>query len=121
MVNCCKNSYRICDSFVGCPAELIVKVPASYTGQSIVIRITKGAASYDYNVSVEDGFATIDFTAYGPDGFINGYGSPLFELFMFDPTTQGIIELQPSGDPVTSVIFQVMAGASNSNQFIINY
>ena len=121
MVNCCKNSYRICESFVGCPEELLVKIPTSYTEEMVVVRIMKGEVSFDYNVPVEDGFASINFTTYGPDGFINGYGSPIYELFLYNPTTMSIVELQQSGDPVTSVIFSVNAGTQNISQFTINY
>jgi len=86
-----------------------------------MIRIYKGESAIEVTSPVVTGFASIDLLDDAPDGFINGYGSPIYEVFMFNPTTLEIIELQASGDPVTSVIFQVMAGASNSNQFLITY
>lgn len=121
MVNCCKNSYRICDSFVGCPDELLIKIPASYTEPTITIRIYKGENAIENTWVVSDGYALVDLEGYFPDGFINGYGSPIYEVFMFNPTTLEIVELQASGDPVTSLIFQVMAGVSSETQFKLEY
>lgn len=121
MVNCCKNSFRICDAFVGCPVALEVKIPASYSQPSVVIRIYKGEVAMEVTKDVIDGYATIDLLDDGPDGFINGYGSPIYEVFMFNPTTLEIVELQASGDPVTSLIFQVTAGTSSQTQFKLEY
>lgn len=121
MVNCCKNSFRICDSFVGCPLELLIKIPASYTEPTITIRIAKGNVSIETSWVVSGGYATIDLEGYFPDGFINGYGSPIYELTLINPTSVDVVELQASGDPVTSVIFQVMAGISSETQFKIEY
>ena len=121
MVNCCKNSYRICDSFVGCPVELLIKIPASYTEPYVTIRIFKGESAVEQTLVVAGGYATFDLDGYAPDGFINGYGSPIYEVFMFNPTTLEIVELQSSGDPVTSLIFQVMAGISSETQFNLEY
>lgn len=121
MVNCCKNSYRICDSFVGCPEELLIKVPASYTELSVTIRIYKGDTAVEVTKSVVGGYATIFLDEELPEGFINGYGSPIYEVFMFNPTTLEIVELQVSGDPVTSLIFQVTAGISSETQFKLEY
>jgi hypothetical protein len=121
MVNCCKNSFRICDSFVGCPVELLIKIPESYIEPTITIRIYKGDSVVEVTKSVIDGYATIFLDEELPDGFINGYGSPIYEVFMFNPTTLEIVELQASGDPVTSLIFQVTAGTSLQNQFKLDY
>lgn len=121
MVNCCKNSYRICDSFVGCPQGLEVKVPISYSQPSIVIRIVKNNVAMEVAADVEDGYAAIDLINDAPDGFINGHGSPMYELFLLDASTLEVIELQTTGDPVTSVIFQVIAGTSNTIIFKIEY
>ena len=121
MVNCCKNSFRICDAFVGCPLELVIKVPASYTEESVIIRVYKGENAIEVTAPVVAGFATIDLLDDAPEGFINGYGSPIYEVFLFNPTTMEIVELQASGDPVASVIFEVKAGTTSQTQFLINY
>lgn len=121
MVNCCKNSFRICDSFVGCPEELLIKIPASYTEPTINIRLYKGENAIEVTTDVVAGYATIELLDDLPDGFINGYGSPIYEVFMFNPTTLEIVELQASGDPVTSLIFQVTAGSSSQTQFKLEY
>ena len=121
MANCCKNSFRLCEPFVGCPLELLVKIPASYLEATIVIRITKGNVSFDCTKLVIDGFALIELLDNAPEGFMNGYGSPIYELVLLDQLTYEPIELQASGDPVTSVIFQVVAGTSSQNEFIITY
>lgn len=121
MVNCCKNSFRICDAFVGCPVALEVKIPASYSQPSVVVRIYKGEVAMEVTKDVIDGYATIDLLDDGPEGFINGYGSPIYELFLLDASTLDVIELQASGDPVTSLIFEVKAGTSNTIIFKLDY
>jgi hypothetical protein len=98
-----------------------VKIPASYLEPTIVIRITKGNVSFDCTKLVIDGFALIELLDNAPEGFMNGYGSPIYELVLLDQLTYEPIELQTSGDPVTSLFFQVIAGTSSQNQYIINY
>lgn len=121
MVNCCKNSYRICEFFVGCPEELVIKIPASYTEQSVTIRITKGDVAAEATMAVVGGYTTIDVVDALQEGFINGYGSPIYEVILINPTSGEVVELQASGDPVTSLIFQVMAGISSETQFKLEY
>jgi len=122
MENCCKNSYRICDKFIGCPLELKIKVPENYTEDSVFVKIYKGGVAVEVLVDVAFGYATIDLLDDDfPEGFINGYGSPIYEVFLIDIETNQIIELQPSGSPVTSVIFEVMVGTSSQTQFVITY
>ena len=70
---------------------------------------------------MNDGYVVVELGAVFPDAFINGYGSPIYEVFMFNPTTLEIVELQASGDPVTSLIFQVTAGSSSQTQFKLEY
>jgi hypothetical protein len=98
-----------------------VKIPASYLEPTIVIRITKGNVSFDCTKLVIDGFALIELLDNAPEGFMNGYGSPIYELMLLDQLTYEPIELQTSGDPVTSLFFQVIAGTSSQNQYVINY
>jgi len=94
---------------------LLIKIPESYIEPTITIRIYKGDSVVEVTKSVIDGYATIFLDEELPDG------SPIYEVFMFNPTTLEIVELQASGDPVTSLIFQVTAGTSLQNQFKLDY
>ncbi len=121
MENCCKNSYRVCTPFVGCPTELLIQVPSSYSEESIIMRLVKGNVSIDFNLPIEDGYAYLDVDANIPEGFINGFGSPLYELILLDINSGQIVELQSTGDPVTSIIFQVITGTTSIPTFTITY
>ncbi len=121
MENCCKNSYRICAPFIGCPESMAVKVPATYTEESVVVRIVKGNITLDIVADVVDGFAMVDASGYTPKGFLNGYASPMYEVILFNAVTNEILELQSSGDPVTSVIFQIVSGQTSDTSIIITY
>jgi len=101
--------------------ELLIKIPASYPETAVTIRIAKGDVSVDVTKAVVSGYALMELLDDGPEGFINGYGSPIYEVILINPTSGDVVELQASGDPVTSVIFQVMAGISSETQFKIEY
>ena len=100
---------------------MAVKVPATYTEEYVTIRIAKGNVFSETTWVVSDGFSIVDFDGYVPDGFINGYGSPMYEVTLVNPTTGEIVELQSSGDPVTSVIFQLVSGQTSETTITITY
>lgn len=120
MESCCLNSYRVCHPFVGCPVELVVKVPASYTEPTIRVRIVKANTSFEVTVDVDSGFATIDLINDAPDGFVNGFGA-MYELMLIDPNTNELVQLQTTGDPVVSIVFTGVPGVSDQPQFLITY
>jgi hypothetical protein len=119
MENCCLNSYRICHPFVGCPTELIVKVPALYPETNIKVKITKANTTFETVVTIVTGYATVDLSN-GPEAFINGFAS-MYELMLINPANNELVELQSSGDPVVSIVFTVTPGISNNTQFLITY
>lgn len=98
-----------------------MKIPASYLEPTITIRISKGNVSMEVTKLVIDGFALLELLDDGTEGFINGYGSPIYELVLLDPASGDVVELQSSGDPVTSLFFQVKVGTTSQTQFKITY
>jgi hypothetical protein len=100
---------------------MAVKVPATYTEESVVVRIVKGNITFDMISDVVDGFAVVDITGDMPPKLMNGYASPMYEVILFNPVTNEILELQSSGDPVTSVIFQIVSGQTSDTSIIIEY
>lgn len=75
----------------------------------------------DFNIPIDDGYAFFDVEGICPVGYINGFSSPFYEGIFLDIDTAEVIELQTSGVPVTSFIFQIMPGASSFAIFTINY
>jgi hypothetical protein len=100
---------------------MAVKVPATYTEESVVVRIVKGNITLDIVADVVDGFAIVDASSNAPNGFLNGHASPMYEVILFNAVTNEILELQSSGDPVTSVIFQLVSGQTSETTITITY
>lgn len=120
MLKCCKNSYSICEDFVGCPEELIIKVPPGYPVEDIIIRIFKdGKIAYDVSATIDEGGFVIIYTDDLPDGFLNPYGSTYSIQFILY-TSGGVYEFMVGGEVYDSINFGVIFGSPTSQHFVID-
>lgn len=120
MLKCCKNSYTICDDFIGCPNELFITVPPGYPEQDIILRIYKnGKVAYDVEATIDEGGVVVVYSDDLPDGFINPFGAT-FAIQFIQYSTGTIYEFMNSGSQYDAIEFKVVFGASNSPNFIIN-
>jgi hypothetical protein len=120
MLKCCKNSFAICDEFIGCPESLVIKVPTEYPEESIIVRLYKnGKVAFDIEGEIDGGgFVTIPLEEL-PDGFVNPFGATYSIQFILF-TTLKVFEFMVDGSLYDSVEFNLINGTSYSPNFIIN-
>ena len=120
MQKCCKNSFTICDSYVGCPEALIITVPFDYPEEDIIIRIYKnGKVAYDIEATIDEGGVVSIFSDDLPDGFINPFGS-MFSIQFVQYSNGLVYEFMTSDGQFDSIEFSVVFGASSPQNFIID-
>jgi hypothetical protein len=120
MQKCCKNSFNICDDFVGCPEELFITVPTGYPEEDIIIRIYKnGKIAYDIEATIDEGGIAAIYADDLPDGFINPYGST-FSIQFVQYSNGEVYEFMVGGGQYDSLEFNVIFGQSTSQAFNIN-
>lgn len=120
MQKCCKNSFNICDAYIGCPEALVITVPPDYPEEDIIIRIYKnGKIAYDIEATIDEGGAVSIYADDLPDGFINPFGST-FSIQFIQYSTLEVYEFVNVGGLYDSLEFSVDFGASFSQNFIID-
>jgi hypothetical protein len=120
MQKCCKNSFTICDDFIGCPEELFITVPTGYPDDDIIVRLYKnGKIAYDVLATIDEGGIAVIYTDDLPDGFINPYGAT-FAIQFIQTSNGGVYEFMAGGGQYDSIEFNVVFGESISQAFYIN-
>jgi hypothetical protein len=120
MQKCCKNSYSICNDFVGCPTGLIIKVPPGYPESDIIIRIFKNdKLAFNVEDSIDEGgFVLIDIEEL-PNGYINPYGATYTIQFMTYSTGE-VYEFMVQGSVYDSIEFNLIQGTTTYTDFTID-
>jgi hypothetical protein len=120
MQKCCKNSFNICDSYIGCPEALVITVPPGYPEEDIIIRVYKNAkVAYDVEATIDEGGAVSIYTDDLPDGFINPFGST-FSIQFVQYSNMSVYEFMVGGSLYDSIEFDVVFGTPISSNFIID-
>lgn len=120
MLKCCKNSFAVCEDYIGCPDTLIVKVPSGYPLEDIIIRVYKdGKVGADVSTVIDEGgFVTI-YSDDLPDGFINPYGATYSIQFILFSSGE-VYEFMVDGGVYDGIDFEVIQGMALSQEFVIN-
>lgn len=120
MQKCCKNSFAVCEDFIGCPESLLIKVPNGYPLEDIIIRVYKdGKIATDVSAVIDEGgFATV-YSEDLPDGYINPYGA-IYSIQFILFSSGGVYEFMVDGSLYDAIDFEVIQGSPNSNQFVID-
>lgn len=124
MLKCCKNKYQYCDSFVGCPECIIIRVPYGYIQETIIIRVIKNNQSaWEFEVSIDENlFATICSAGTlknWPEGFVNPYGGS-YEIQFLDATTTEVIEFTIGATTYDGIDLPLVPGSAAQPNFILD-
>jgi len=120
MQKCCKNSYSICDDFVGCPEGLLIRVPPGYPDADVIIRIFKNnKLSFEVEQIIDEiGFAFIQADEF-PTGYINPFGAT-YSIQFITASTGEIYEFMVAGGVYDSIEFNLIQGTTTFPNFIID-
>lgn len=120
MLKCCKNSFAVCEDYIGCPESLLIKVPSGYPLEDIIIRVYKDGkiASDVSGVIDESGYVTI-YSDDLPEGFINPYGATYSIQFILF-TSGEVYEFMVDGGVYDGIDFEVISGSPIGSEFVID-
>lgn len=120
MQKCCKNSFAVCEDFIGCPESLLIKVPNGYPLEDIIIRVYKdGKIATDVSGVIDEGGYVTVYTEDLPDGFINPYGAT-YSIQFIAFTSGTVYEFMVDGSVYDAIDFEVIAGNPIGSEFVID-
>lgn len=120
MQKCCKNSFQVCEEFLGCPEGLVIKVPPGYPSEDIIVRVYKnGKIGYEVEATIDEGGFVSIYDYDLPEGFLNPFGSTYSVQFV-EYTTGEVYEFVIGQYEYDAIDFNLLFGESISQNFIID-
>lgn len=112
MQKCCKNSYQLCEPFVGCPQGLIIGVPPTYTDTEIFLRFYKNQNLCEVvSGTVDEYFNVFLQSTEFSEGFFNPYGGT-YSVAFFDSSNNALIEFEINGTLYDAIDFSLIQGTA---------